>query len=268
MHGRLALHQEAGINRLAFLLCMGVISSIILLSHKRRKLEVLYYTVMIIIELYTMTIIGARKYFLVSCLSLAIWMIVCLRQVLENRGYAYSTALYFALIILIMMIGYRLLPIFYQSSVYARLSGEIDRTASDTTRLELYRDGLKILGDYPLFGMGYNSFYLHYGVTSHSTYTELWTGTGIIGTIIYLTSIGMIIYDHLCMYVDCLDKRVEIKTNIIILLSLLILGAGIALQYESLFYFILAYLICFSEKRVNEDTTQIIEKRSKYVKYS
>lgn len=257
LHGRLALHASAGINTLAFVLALGVTGALILLGKgKKRGIENLLLIGIIVFNIYEQMLIGARKYFLISCFSVVAWIFLCLRKRLKEENKNTSWIKYVVILIIIGIGVYEFLPQFLDSSVYARLSGAIDRTQSDQARLEYYRISFQMLKENPISGLGFDSFKMYNnGITSHSTYAELWSGTGIVGTILFFVPVLKILFDNLS-FLKIDSEKVNARTNLILLIAYLLLGLGIGLQYESLFYFVLAYLISYSD-RIYYDTNGI-----------
>jgi len=58
---------------------------------------------------------------------------------------------------------------------------------STTTRLEMYKEGLEVLGTSPVIGVGLDNFIVFSKIhrPSHSDYTDVFTGTGVVGALIY-----------------------------------------------------------------------------------
>lgn len=255
--GRLALSENASINTLAFVVSLGISGALILLGKgKKSKIENFFLVGIIIFFVYELTLIGARKYFLISAFSIVAWVFWCLRERLKAENKNTSWVKYVAFLILIGIGIYAFLPQFLESTVYGRLSGAIDRSQSDQLRLQFYHISFQMLRENPFSGLGFNSFTPYNGgMPAHSTYAELWSGTGIIGTILFFVPLVRILFDNMT-FLKINTEKVNARTNIIVFVAYLLLGLGIALQYEALFYFIMAYLISFSE-RIKSGTNYI-----------
>jgi len=178
---------------------------------------------------YGIIISASRKAFLGFALLIFLWLFFCYRKEILRR-------LSLFIPILLALGGLYFATDYMISNTYLgkRFQGKIGREMSfverENKRITLYKDGLNILKQNPVFGVGLGNFkvYSTYGIESHSDFIEIITSTGIIGFSLYF-----FIYISLWRRLSRVQKQTEdpsILYNIrlfkIIILAILALGFG------------------------------------------
>src|SRR5690554_2249836 len=219
--GRLALSENSDPNGDALTLLYGVFCLLTLLDTKKLY-QILFSLGLIGLFSYTIILTGSRKSFVALVFLLLLWF------VLIFRGYwkIYSLGKKAILLLVIVIISYtavsQLVSIFLESTLYWRLIEGGYTVSSDTTRSGMYQEALQFFHENPLFGVGFKHYELlsRYQTYSHSTYAEIISTTGIIGTLLYFSAYIIIIYNLFLLY-----KRTRVTMTSLKSLQYLILMA-------------------------------------------
>lgn len=98
-------------------------------------------------------------------------------------------------------------------------------------RTMYYQNAFAIFLDNPITGIGINGFRYFNGVYSHSTYAELLSCTGIIGTLLY-TAIYIVMYKKLTFIIkNTHDPKVEIDAKLFKIAIILLAFIGITMVH-------------------------------------
>ena len=111
-------------------------------------------------------------------------------------------------------------------------------------RLYLYEEAWRSFLKAPLFGVGYANFApLHGGVYTHSTYAEILSCTGLVGSLLFL-SYYLYIFRMLKWGIQ-LDNKAQTETNhclLMVFIVLLLLGVGEILIYKIKYFVVYGIL--------------------------
>jgi len=150
---------------------------------------------------------------------------------------------------LIITIIYKLQPFFVNSSLYWRLSERGFLISNDKARSGMYIEALKFFYDNPLFGIGFNHYRLLsiYQSYSHSTYAEILSTTGLIGSIIYFIPYLIIIYNLYSIYKKQKATVASLKSIqfLVLMFVMLVLGTGVIHFYNIRDNIMFALMISF-----------------------
>jgi len=180
------------------------------------------FIMIVVFTFWAIVLSGSRQGFVAVILFILLWFFNCKgKLVLQNPKTAVALILFITLFIFVMV----------QYILPETLLGErfIDQTKqSDSKRVKDYLDGLEMLKDYPIFGVGLDHFRVHsYTNTySHSYYMEILVSTGIIGFILYF-SIYVLLWQRLVRMKKASINKMEVYNISFIqtvLITILLIG--------------------------------------------
>ena len=128
---------------------------------------------------------------------------------LYNNQEIISTLILLIILTLIIILGK---SYFYDSVIYQRLSTGSGYSLVKA-RSEWANEAIRLFNMNPIFGVGFNHYRILsiFGTYSHSTYLELISTTGIIGTLIYFSAYIVIIYNLFYIYKKTKGTKVLLK---------------------------------------------------------
>ena len=246
--GRLALSENSNPNGDGLTLLFGVFC-ILFLTKPKKIGKLIVSLVLVSLHIYIIVETGSRKSFIGVILLVLFWFSFAFKD--YWKAYSISKKLIFLLVLLILLVV--LVPkfsyIFLDSSVYHRLIKRGYTISSDQIRSGMYRESLAFFYANPLFGIGFNHYRILsiYGTYSHSTYAELISTTGIIGTIIYLLSYVVIIYNLIVIYIKNAKSKISLQSlqYMILMFIMLVLGTGVIHFYRITDNIMFALMISF-----------------------
>lgn len=99
----------------------------------------------------------------------------------------------YVLLLLLLTTAYFAVSYVMSNTLIGKRLEQID-SESDRTRIQMYQEGLSMIAEYPLFGVGLDNYRAlsSSGLYSHSDYIEVVATTGIAGGIIYYSIYGLI----------------------------------------------------------------------------
>lgn len=126
---------------------------------------------------------GSRKGFLGVIAFVFFWWLFCRGRVLAKT----PIKTYAILIILVCGTWYSANMIITGTHLGNRLEHLED--SGNMKRLELYKEGIEMIKNYPVFGVGLNNYMLRSssGLYSHSDYIEVAANTGVVGFVLYFS---------------------------------------------------------------------------------
>ena len=141
-----------------------------------------------IIFAYATIATGSKTGIIGIGICILMWVVLCYLPLNEKK----TAAKTIGRIVLLVLAGYGIirffLPTFYNSLLFARLTG-MARDASTLQRLDMYEKGYEYLKSSPILGYGFWGFaYFHHGLYSHSTIVETFVSGGIPLGILYFSS--------------------------------------------------------------------------------
>ncbi|MEK3888435.1 O-antigen ligase family protein [Bacillus sp. FSL K6-3431] len=246
--GRLTLVFGENPNNDARILLYGM--ACLLINIKQTKLSTFLLTISLTgMFLYTIALTGSRKGFYAAIILAILWLVF----VYKDYWKSYSLKNKFGSVILLLAIMsfviLKFWDVFLDSSIFQRMSAKGITITDDLERTTMYQEAFTFFKDNLLFGIGFDHFRLlsSFGTYSHSTYAELISNTGLIGTIIYLTAYLIILYNLINLAIKSKGTTTS-KTaisNIILFFIMLALGTGVIHFYGIIDNIMLAILISF-----------------------
>lgn len=254
--GRLLLSINSNPNTDALMLLMGVFCCFALLKYNKLN-QMLLSLGLIAIFSYTILLTGSRKTVLALLFLIVFWILIVLKKYWQNYSLKKKIVLSSVVTMIYVPLIIKYLPTIKETSFFNRFQGELT-VAADPARSMMYSEAMDLLAKNPLIGVGFDHFrfYSIFNTYSHSTYAELLSTTGLIGTTIYLLSYLIIIINLGLLYLRNKENSISTKAleYLLFMIILLLLGTGIIHFYSIRDYIIIAIIISFYfvEKRKSE----------------
>ncbi len=245
--GRLQLSATSNPNGDGLTLLFGIFC-ILLLFNTKKITRLIILLGLVSLFVYTIILTGSRKSFIAAALLILLWFIVVFKDYWKEYSIIKKSTSIMILIAGMLLIGNFIAPIFRESSLFLRLMNKGYKISDDVARSGMYKEAFIFFTNSPLFGVGFNHYRLLsvYRTYSHSTYAEIISTTGIIGTIIYFSAYIVIIYNLFNLY---RNKRnlayIKALQYLIFMLIMLVLGTGVIHFYGIRDYMAFALMISF-----------------------
>lgn len=173
-------------NTLAHVMIIGIYAAIV---SKGRIIKKQILTVLIVLLLsYVVIQTGSRKGLISIGILLLIW-IICNIRLLKWQATTRTNIISLIGIILFFSVIIWYFTNYYNDSAisyrFMRLMND-EADSANADRVQLYQYSYELWKEHPIFGVGFNQFRVHYweNTYSHSTYAEVLSCTGIIGSAI------------------------------------------------------------------------------------
>jgi O-antigen ligase len=230
---RLYLSEISNPNGDGIILIYGVFCLLMLIDTKKLKRFMLS---LILLVFYSYTIIqtGSRKSFIVLGLFVILWFVLVYKDFWKTYSMKNKMISVIIFSLFLFIIIYNFLPVLLESTLYYRLSEGGYTISSSEARSNMYIQALDLFYKNVLFGVGFDQYRIVYGGYSHSTYAEIISTTGIIGTVLYFSSYLIIIYNLIKLSINHYRPIVSIKSKqyLILMVAILALGLGIIHFYN------------------------------------
>lgn len=218
-------------NSLGILMLLGIISSYFFFNTMRKWTEL--WIIFSFLFLYSIILTGSRKSFIVAMIVMILFFIIYTFNLSKRKGSTIKKIIIFLFLIGFILIGiYYFTSLFLGTSMYKRLIAAMNWESS--IRANMYREAIALFLKHPFFGIGFGQYAVvsSFHTYSHSTYAELLSCTGLIGTSVYLIPFIVAI----CSSIKTIwRKNTGMNYSVVALvglIGLLILGIGIILPYE------------------------------------
>lgn len=226
--GRLALSASSNPNGDGMTLLLGVFCLLYFMDTKKLSRLIITFG-LIALFTYTITLTGSRKSFMGLALLLVLWLVLAFKD--YWKAYSMNKKILSLIIIGIVFATaiYWFLPVFYESTLFSRLIEGGYTIASDQTRSGMYQEALGFFYKNPFVGVGFNHYRVLsiYRTYSHSTYAEIISTTGLIGTLIYFSAYAVIIQNLFRVYIKAKGTKEAVKSLQYLILMTVILALGI-----------------------------------------
>lgn len=243
--GIITLSSKTNPNADGMIMFYGIFCFLFLLDSKKIFKSIIFVTAICLLT-YAIILTGSRKSFMAAILLIVLWLIFV------SRYYWYYLSLrkkVFISTIGIICSGFfivKTMNYFETTTLYLRFT-EGYRSGGDEVRIELYKKGFDYFSQNPFFGIGFNQFQTLTGMSSHSTYAEIFSTTGIIGAFLYFIPFLLIIQNLFRIYIN--ERKTKMGGQsllyLILVIAMLSLGAGVILFNEIPASIMLALVISF-----------------------
>lgn len=183
------LSDESNPNTLGLVMLIAVFA--VLFDTEQMKKRLLVKLLLVALFSYIIILTASRKCVLCLGLLLVAWVVVFLGSFKKERIKAVSLktiVIIFAVLCGIGIAVYYLLHNFSDSGAFFKLNATLTSGSGTESRLFFYQEAWELFKGSPLVGVGYEQFrrYSSLGLYSHSTYAEIISCGGIIGTLLYM----------------------------------------------------------------------------------
>jgi len=244
-YGRITISELSNANIDGITMLYGIFCLLVSLDPKKNIRFILSFS-SIVFLFYAIVQTASRKSFLAAAVLILLWFIFVIKKhwkisSIKNKIFL-SVLMFFNLTIILFKIA----PIFYDSLLFNRLTEDLGYEG-DQARIIMYKVALDYFNSNPLFGIGFNQYRVLFGGSSHSTYAEIISTTGIIGTILYFIPYFIIIYNLLKVYVNKKQTLVAGQAMLYLILVgvMFALAAGVILFFNIQTSIMLALMITF-----------------------
>jgi O-antigen ligase len=265
--GRLYLSASSNPNGDAITLFLGIFCILLLLDTEKTINLVLSLSLVGLLG-YTIILTGSRKSFMAVLAYLFLWFISAFKQQLKIQTKNKKILIIFILVIVLVIVRALLWAPFVESVLYSRLTTNGYNIADSESRSGMYREAIQFFRDNPLWGIGFNHYRLlsTYRTYSHSTYAEIISTTGVVGTVIYFSAYIVIIYNLLEIFIKKKGTMVSIVSiqYLALMIVMLALGTGVIHFYNRIDHTAFALMISFyyTEKlKMNQTNDSMFERR-------
>ena len=181
--GRYSISNEVNPNGLGMGFAAGIWA--VLYFQQKTKVPLILVGLLVALFGYCIIMTGSRKSIIGGGLAIVIWLIFCYIPSLKGKGLFFGIISVLVMALLIIIIGKVLLNIYENLGIAERMNNLLVETA-DGNRRNMYRDGIELLKENPLFGLGFSGFKYFFGFYSHATLVEIPVSGGVCGVLLYL----------------------------------------------------------------------------------
>lgn len=173
-------------NTVSVVLMYGIFGMV---ADSKHRMERLWIRVpLILMFLYAIILTGSRKAIIATLFLLMLWMYSILRTQRTENNKSRNAGTVFLVFCTSALILVLLRRKYLNSEQYERLMQLFEEVENpgDSKRVELYYTAFDIWKQHPIFGVGFDQYqlYTRYGHYSHSTYAEVLSCTGILGSLL------------------------------------------------------------------------------------
>jgi O-antigen ligase len=258
--GRISVTEEANTNGVAILLFLGVYALMVEFINRNIITKVLMAGCILAVS-YAMILTGSRKSFISLGIILVFWVIFCYIPEIFRKKSIFAILGVIALTAVVCGTVVFFWGDISEMTLFQRLFG-LSEEIEGGKRVTMYEEAVALFLRSPLFGVGYKNFEVNsrYGVYSHSTYAESLSCTGLIGSVFYFGTFGIIFANAVKAYLICKKNKdwqnlIRIKLSIFFLAAIAFLSVGMILFYSFTGSAVLIMLISENNKILNHYAT-------------
>jgi O-antigen ligase len=196
---------------------------------------------LMVVTLLVILISGSRKSMIAAVLALAMSI------VFSAKGSVLQKIVGIIISLILIGIVFYVGQIFFEDVyIFRRFSTFFDES-SNTTRINMIREGFLLLAKSPIIGVGLGNYTYasSFGTYSHNTVAEVFATTGLLGASLYLLTYFIIFY-KLVKLTDDNRSRQFAFDGIVLFGVLVFLSVGVIHFYEILSSLLFTYLIAGS----------------------
>ena len=183
---RIVLSNNSNPNLLGTLLNLGLFSVLFRIKYTLKSVLISAFEIGIIF--YNVIMTGSRKSFIGSIILISFWCVALIIQSFKEENTNKRILLILVLLFIIIAFSGFYRKFIVHSTVIARM-GTMRNEESNSERIKMYREAVKVFIDKPIFGGGFDQFryWSGRGGYAHSTYAEAIADFGTLGAVIYFT---------------------------------------------------------------------------------
>lgn len=271
---RITAREGMNPNTLGVYLMFAVWAVLYLMSIKLREKKsvipsVITGIVFIALFLYVIIGTGSRKSFIASLLVILFWAVFAMIPTFREISIWKRLSSFVIAGAVIFFVYYRFGSTFSRISTtlttrMQMISGE---NITDMHRFDLITDALRVFGQHPVFGVGWNNYRLYSFSSqySHCTFVEVLACTGVIGSVFAYLLWGMMISRIWTSVRHMINKTVGVNM-IALLLVFLFINVVQIMYYNSSLLMIMHLLVAFALVQNNRTVFEPVQNnRAAYV---
>lgn len=244
--GRYSIADNVNPNGLAISLLYGIFFILYKLKYMR-GLKRYAFILSISILVYGIIQTGSRKGFIGFIIMIILWILFCYNNSRLNMS-LYSKIFDVIVVSTAFIVGFNFLQDQLQDSVLLLRIQSLVMEGSES-RGDLYIYAWEIFKQHPIFGIGLGNYSYYFKYYSHSTYAEIISSVGIIGTLIYIgiwvpigTSISRNLLKKWNRKLD-IGKVYDVDMMFVLFSLIVYFGVSIIHFYQIDSYFILGIVV-------------------------
>lgn len=227
---RVSLSDTMNENVLAISIVLAIYVSLYRLTCSKTKIEKIVSIGLLVLMYAAAMLSGTRKAFLTALIIIVGYFF----WVEKASSMTSKSIIKRAVIIIVGMVAvyFAIKYAFEKTAILSRLQNI--GYEGDKNRAFYYRTAWELFCEKPILGHGWGGFSNRVGMYSHSTYAELISNTGLVGTILYLFFIGQMMSRLIKGIRTCSlvrDKKIK-KMALIGIAVIIFLGTSTAVFYE------------------------------------
>lgn len=260
---RMSISNTANSNALGVMMLFSIAMCIYRINTTEKRFKKLLPWILVsFVFAYYMISTASKKAILGTIILLVFWMIFSLPKQFSGSALL-KWVLAVGVVAILMFVFYT----WFKSNNYERFKYVIDRMTairddeSTQERSELMKAAWHVFLQHPVFGVGLNNFsyYNSYRTYSHSTYFELLSCTGIIGTVLFFVPVISIIRNlkEKKDYYKHNDNSTYIQTEYMLIVMAVVLFIYISqiAIYSFIHIYVLTVLLAYS--RLNNPNVRL-----------
>ncbi len=245
--GRVFLSETSNPNGDGLALLFGVFC-VLFLAESKKVNRLIVNLSLVALFMYMIILTASRKSFLAALLLVLFWLAFSFPRIWKKYSIVSKIISISVFLLALLALFYKFAPLFMETTLFQRLAKGV-WISSDVTRSGMYNEAFQFFLDKPLFGVGFKHYELLsiYNTYSHSTYAEVLSTTGLVGTIIYFSAYLVIISNLYSLFIKARGTPVAIKSlNFLLLMFvMLVLGTGVIHFYGIIDNIMFALMISF-----------------------
>ncbi len=256
IHGRLTLDNDASIsvNDVGSILAYGCFTAIMVAEKRFRRsaaLKQFFVASALILLISVIFLSGSRKAFYAVVI---LFVLLLFGGALKIQNPVQIISLVLVGMVTWVFISNRLLPLMEQTSLYSRIWGYKAQEAisSDEGRMQLYFVAFKDFLSSPIWGLGFNNYFIKHLNYTHSTYADPIACSGLISAF-YLVPYFRILRKQIAFIriSDDTTSKTRNKQILAFYLMFLFIGIGIPYLYKDIPCILLGMMVAYQSIEMN-----------------
>lgn len=236
LNDRLALSGNMSSNTTGLLMFFGVLSTYIIKNKYINSYVKLFVNILCVVVI---VLTSSRQSLLLVGIVYVFWLLRVLKNNQMLKGKIKWQSVVFMAVVLslaIYAIYAGVLDQFFETKLFNRLNENNTATSvSDNARMNLYKLGFEEFFDSPILGCGYNDLSSY----THSTYTEVLGGTGMIGFVLFYFPIFNGFWKMMTKTKSLSENEKKVRTNILLMTILLF----VMMIFRAVHYYIVSQIL-------------------------
>lgn len=263
---RIVLSDNSNPNLLGTILVLGLFCLLYRTEFSFRSLSWIIPEVCILT--YNIVMTGSRKSFFAATGLLLIWGFSLVESVMKNGSKKQRILVWVIASLAVIAFVFFFNSFVTNTELFSRMQNK-GTAETDDARVGMYITSLEIFKNKPLFGVGLNhfQFWSELGLYSHSTYAEMISSFGFIGSVLFLPPFLYAVYQA-TIFAFRADKGFRGKFVLGGCLIELFLGLGQIWFYDISHFIFWTVIFLILQEMSREDKKELVtDTRFKYVKY-